>query len=72
MKFRNFKVIEIINDSTITVHMNFTHHHYSSQNLIHKIIISNDCEIMIEKLINLRVNIYKRIRNIGRIDQWDF
>jgi hypothetical protein len=65
MLFKLFKVIEIINESTVAVHMSFVHHHYSSQNQIHKIIISNDCEIMIEKLINLRVNIYKRIRNIG-------
>lgn len=71
MKFKNFKVIEIINESTVKVHMSFVHHHYSSQIQIHKLIISNDCEVMIEKLINLRVNIYKRVRNIG-FDLWDF
>ena len=56
-----FKVLEILNDNEICVHMTFTHVFYGfGEN--QRLYLSDDLEYMLERLKNQRVFLYKRQR----------
>ena len=70
IQFRNFVIIEIEDERHVTQHFQFVHQYYNDK--IQRMVISKDCSLMIEKLVNLRVLVYERKFNeTSKTFEWD-
>eukprot|EP00347_Sterkiella_histriomuscorum_P021861 403332513 len=63
INFNTFKLIEIENENSVIEHCHFIHQNYIDK--FQKILISDDNELMIEILVNLRVNVYQSRQSKG-------
>ena len=59
IKYNQFKYIEIADAKSVKEHLVFVHQNYKEK--FQKIFISDDNQFMIERLVNLRVLLYRNI-----------
>eukprot|EP00347_Sterkiella_histriomuscorum_P016371 403353446 len=75
MKFKKFKVIEIKGINEVVEHYSFVHPLYEQQGqepYYHRLYISKDRERMLERLINQKVFLYKKVVQPGLRDiKWE-
>lgn len=68
-ELRKFKLIEIMNEEEVKVHISFYHHVYP--NMHHRIYFNDNTQYMLEKLPYPRIFLYEKVEILGESNvQW--